>query len=125
MRRTFRCCRRICQAGKPDLRPTRFSAVLTEAPGEVAVRSSRCAGLEGWVRWVRIFRIHAHWPAFSRPLGSELLFTAKLSKNEPTSSATDVKALPFGNTHPPRPSRVALMCRVVRPAHELEALEHN
>ena len=71
---------------------------------------------------MRIFRIRACRPAFPRPLVSELLFTAKLPKNEPTSSVTDVKALPFGNTHPPRPGRVALMCRTVSPTHGLEGI---
>jgi hypothetical protein len=74
---------------------------------------------------MRIFRIRACRPAFPRPLVSELLFTAKLSKNEPTSSVTDVKALPFGNTHPPRPGHVALMCRAVSPTHGLEGIVAN
>jgi hypothetical protein len=121
MRRTFRCCRRICQAGKPNLRPTRSVAVLPRGPAKFAVQTfaMRLAWKEDGCGSLGFAFTSLRFRGRER---SELLFTAKLSKNEPTSSVTDVKSLPFGNTHPPRPSRVALMCRVVSPTHGLAGI---
>ena len=119
---------RICQAGKPDLHQVPYSlccGFYRGARRSSPCKRSRCAGLEDGFGGCGFLGSALTGLLFQGRLEASYCLLLNCQRTNRRHRQRMLRLYPFGNTHPPRPGRVTLMCRVVSPAHELGTLEHK